>query len=66
LKAHVRGDGIYKRDNRPTTTVQRAGRLGTSPQEEFSGLTARKIITNTQPKSKHVRTYTMQDLLALQ
>jgi hypothetical protein len=77
IKAHVRGDGVYseKRSNfqlQPTRRAIRAdslppqlrpGKLGNNHgAEDFSGLTARKIIMKTQPQRKHIRTYTMPDM----
>jgi len=77
IKAHVRGDGVYgeKRSNfqlQPTRRAIRADRIPPQSRpgklgkhhgaEDFSGLTARKIIMKTQPQRKHIRTYTMPDM----
>jgi hypothetical protein len=58
LRAHVRGQvggGVT-----PTVNAREKGE-DVARAERFSGLTARKIITKVQPKSKHIRTYTMMD-----
>ena len=60
LHAHVRGQGG---GGTPSTNVRGRGQEKTEA-EKFSGLTARKIITKVLPKNKHIRTYTMQDVLA--